>query len=106
MKPFAITLAVGSSLANKTGAWRTERPVYVDRMPPCNDACPAGENVQRWLYQHSWIVTGARFGWWHGDQALVKLIAVDRRIEHLWGIGRKSEVVARAALKHVRRKQR
>lgn len=49
-KPFAITLDVGSSLANKTGAWRTERPVYVDRLPPCNDACPAGENVQRWLY--------------------------------------------------------
>ncbi|MDQ7910187.1 NAD(P)-binding protein [Phytohabitans sp. ZYX-F-186] len=48
--PFAITLRVGSSLANKTGAWRTERPVYVDRLPPCNDACPAGENVQRWLY--------------------------------------------------------
>ena len=40
--PFAITLDVGSSLANKTGAWRTERPVYVDRLPPCNDACPAG----------------------------------------------------------------
>jgi 2-oxoacid:acceptor oxidoreductase delta subunit (pyruvate/2-ketoisovalerate family) len=50
-KPFAITLNVGSSLANKTGAWRTERPVYVDRMPPCNDACPAGENVQQWLYE-------------------------------------------------------
>ncbi len=48
--PFGITLQVGSSLANKTGAWRTERPVYLDRMPPCNDACPAGENVQRWLY--------------------------------------------------------
>ncbi len=49
-KPFAITLEVGSSLANKTGSWRTERPVYVDRLPPCNDACPAGENIQRWLY--------------------------------------------------------
>jgi NADPH-dependent glutamate synthase beta subunit-like oxidoreductase len=48
--PFAITLAVGSSLANKTGAWRTERPVYVDLLPPCNDACPAGENIQRWLF--------------------------------------------------------
>ncbi|TCC30814.1 NAD(P)-binding protein [Kribbella speibonae] len=47
--PFAITLDVGSSLANKTGSWRTERPVYLDRMPPCNDACPAGENVQEWL---------------------------------------------------------
>ena len=50
-KPFAITLNVGSSLANKTGSWRTERPVYVDRLPPCNNACPAGENIQGWLYQ-------------------------------------------------------
>jgi len=50
-KPFAITLEVDSSLANKTGAWRSERPLYVDRLPPCNDACPAGENIQRWLYE-------------------------------------------------------
>ena len=49
-KPFAITLDVGSSLANKTGAWRTNRPVYLDRLPPCNHACPAGENIQGWLY--------------------------------------------------------
>ena len=49
-KPFAITLDVGSSLANKTGSWRDERPVYVHRLPPCNDACPAGEDIQRWLY--------------------------------------------------------
>ena len=48
--PFAITLDVGSSLANLTGTWRTERPVYVDRLPPCNNACPAGENIQAWLY--------------------------------------------------------
>jgi NADPH-dependent glutamate synthase beta subunit-like oxidoreductase len=48
--PFAITLDPGSSLANRTGAWRTFRPVYVDRLPPCNDACPAGENVQGWLF--------------------------------------------------------
>jgi NADPH-dependent glutamate synthase beta subunit-like oxidoreductase len=49
-KPFAITLDPGSSLANKTGSWRTERPAYVDLMPPCNHACPAGENIQQWLY--------------------------------------------------------
>lgn len=49
-KPFAITLDVNSSLANKTGSWRTQRPVYVDRLPPCNEACPAGENIQAWLY--------------------------------------------------------
>jgi NADPH-dependent glutamate synthase beta subunit-like oxidoreductase len=58
-KPFAITLDVGSSLANKTGSWRTERPVYVDRLPPCSDACPAGENIQQWLYHAE---TGAETG--------------------------------------------
>jgi len=49
-KPFAITLDVGSSQANKTGSWRTERPVYVHRQAPCGHACPAGEDVQAWLY--------------------------------------------------------
>src|SRR5688572_17101140 len=62
-KPFAITLDPGSSLANHTGTWRTERPVYVDRLPPCNQACPAGENIQGWLghaesgdYEAAWRV--------------------------------------------------
>jgi len=49
-KPFAITLDVGSSLANHTGSWRTERPVYLSRIPPCNNQCPAGENIQAWLF--------------------------------------------------------
>ncbi len=62
-KPFAITLDVGSSLANHTGTWRTSRPVYLDRLPPCNHACPAGENIQGWLfhaesgdYEQAWRV--------------------------------------------------
>ncbi len=49
-KPFAITLDVGSSLANHTGSWRTSRPVYLSRKPPCNHQCPAGENIQAWLF--------------------------------------------------------
>lgn len=49
-KPFAITLDVGSSLANHTGSWRNSRPVYLSRMPPCNHECPAGENIQAWLF--------------------------------------------------------
>ncbi len=49
-KPFAITLDPGSSRANHTGSWRTSRPVYVDNLPPCNRACPAGENIQGWLF--------------------------------------------------------
>jgi NADPH-dependent glutamate synthase beta subunit-like oxidoreductase len=62
-KPFAITLDPGSSLANRTGSWRTVRPEYIDRLPPCNHACPAGENVQGWLfhaeagnYEQAWRV--------------------------------------------------
>ena len=49
-KPFAITLNPGSSLANHTGSWRTSRPVYLDRLPPCNSQCPAGEDIQGWLF--------------------------------------------------------
>ncbi|MGQ9365381.1 NAD(P)-binding protein [Azospirillum sp. ST 5-10] len=48
--PFAITLDVGSSLANRTGSWRTRRPVYADHLPPCNGRCPAGEDIQGWLF--------------------------------------------------------
>ena len=33
----------------RVGAVRTRRPVYVDLLPPCNNACPAGENIQEWL---------------------------------------------------------
>jgi formate dehydrogenase beta subunit len=32
-----------------SGPTRSERPLYVDLMPPCNNACPAGENIQAWL---------------------------------------------------------
>lgn len=59
--PFAITLQVGSSLANSTGSWRTERPVYVHNQAPCGGACPAREDPQAWLqraeeghYEEAW----------------------------------------------------
>ena len=48
--PYAITLDPGTSLANHTGSWRNMKPVYLDRLPPCNNTCPAGENIQGWLY--------------------------------------------------------
>jgi NADPH-dependent glutamate synthase beta subunit-like oxidoreductase len=32
-----------------TGPVRQRSPVYVDLLPPCNAACPAGENIQAWL---------------------------------------------------------
>jgi len=58
-------------------------------------------NVDHWLYQHNWIVTGAQFGWAHGADALRTLIAVDARVQKLWGIGDQSELVARKALAEV-----
>ncbi len=59
---------------------------------------PTAANERHWLYQHAWIVTGASFGWWHGAAALRVLISVDRRIESQWGVGHRSELVARNAL--------
>ena len=44
-----------------TGASREQRPLFVDRCPPCNAACPAGEDIQGWLalaqagrYREAW----------------------------------------------------
>jgi hypothetical protein len=58
-------------------------------------------NIAYWSYQHAWIVTGAKFGWWHGVEALTTLIAVDRRAQQLWGIGNKSALEAQSALSEV-----
>lgn len=40
---------------------RARKPVYVDLLPPCNNACPAGEDIQGWLslaqagkYEEAW----------------------------------------------------
>jgi NADPH-dependent glutamate synthase beta subunit-like oxidoreductase len=44
-----------------TGPVRLQRPLYLDLLPPCNNACPAGENIQAWLalaqagqYERAW----------------------------------------------------
>jgi hypothetical protein len=58
-------------------------------------------NVRHWMYQHEWIVTGAKFGWWHGAEALKVLIQTDRRAQAYWGVGSRSESAARAALASV-----
>jgi len=46
---FGNTLEAGTSLVNRTGSWRTQRPEFVHRLPPCNAVCPAGEDIQGWL---------------------------------------------------------
>ncbi len=35
--------------AGRVGPVRSRMPIYVDLLPPCNERCPAGENIQAWL---------------------------------------------------------
>ncbi|MEZ5098396.1 MAG: PASTA domain-containing protein [Thermoleophilia bacterium] len=65
---------------------------------------PTAKLVRWWLYQHAWVVTGARFGWSHGADALRILIRADEAAQERWGIGAKSERTARAALRFVVRR--
>jgi hypothetical protein len=71
-----------------------------------NHPRPTDANVAHWLYQHAWIVTGAKFGWWRGAEALRILIAVDRRVISDWGIGTRSLTTARTTLAEVEAKSR
>jgi hypothetical protein len=67
---------------------------------------PTPKLVKYWLYQHAWIVTGARFGWSGGGDALRILIAVDNDMQARWEIGARSEAVARATLAYVESKSK
>jgi len=67
---------------------------------------PTTANIRYWLYQNSWVVTGARFGWWHGAEALRVLIAANARAQQVWGIGLKSKARAEAALAFVQKRSR
>jgi NADPH-dependent glutamate synthase beta subunit-like oxidoreductase len=40
-----IAVSAGDMEWNKTGAWRTQRPFYEDKTPPCSAACPAGNDI-------------------------------------------------------------
>lgn len=44
-----MTPVVNLTRGKGTGPVRVRRPLYMDLMPPCNNACPAGENIQAWL---------------------------------------------------------
>jgi NADPH-dependent glutamate synthase beta subunit-like oxidoreductase len=44
-----LTVQPDLSREEETGPFRVRRPLYVDLLPPCNNACPAGENIQAWL---------------------------------------------------------
>jgi 2-oxoacid:acceptor oxidoreductase delta subunit (pyruvate/2-ketoisovalerate family) len=45
--PMAVSLT--TSLVNRTGSWRIFRPIYDNKLPPCNTECPASEKIQAYL---------------------------------------------------------
>ena len=65
------------------------------------EQAPSQELVKWWLYQHAWVVTGARFGWKDGDRAIRILVKADEDLYKRWGFGLKSAAVARDALHFV-----
>ena len=62
MQPSDFTSVVDLLAAPGAGPVRVQRPIYVDLLPPCNRACPAGEDIQAWLeraragrYHEAWL---------------------------------------------------
>jgi 2-oxoacid:acceptor oxidoreductase delta subunit (pyruvate/2-ketoisovalerate family) len=39
-------ISIGDMSWNKTGTWRYLRPKFLNRTPPCNAGCPAGEDIE------------------------------------------------------------
>ena len=63
MKKHSRDMTLPPDLSSKTGTGpiRHIRPIYQNSLPPCNQACPAGENIQEWLalaqaerYEEAW----------------------------------------------------
>ncbi len=60
-KPSDMTPKLDLTRQKGAGPVRSRRPAYVDLLPPCNSACPAGEDIQAWLalaqagkYRQAW----------------------------------------------------
>ena len=59
--PTDMTRVVDLTADHGAGPVRARRPEFVDLLPPCNHACPAGEDIQAWLahaqagrYRQAW----------------------------------------------------
>ncbi|MBS0500075.1 MAG: NAD(P)-binding protein [Proteobacteria bacterium] len=61
MKPAEMTQVLALTTRKGVGSLRWQKPQWVDFLPPCNHACPAGEDIQAWLalaqagrYEDAW----------------------------------------------------
>lgn len=44
-----LAFSTGTTEVNLTGGWKSVRPLYQDKRAPCQQGCPAGEDVARYL---------------------------------------------------------
>ena len=44
-----LTPVLRATIQKGAGPQRWQHPTWIDHLPPCNRACPAGENIQAWL---------------------------------------------------------
>jgi len=56
-----MSASVAITDRHETGPARKAHPLYVNLLSPCNNACPAGEDIQAWLglaqagkYREAW----------------------------------------------------
>lgn len=47
--PKDLTPVLQETVSKGAGPVRWQHPAWIDHLPPCNHACPAGENIQAWL---------------------------------------------------------
>src|SRR5512136_1806513 len=57
-----ISISFGNMDWNKTGAWRSQRPFYEDKTPPCSAACPVGNDIVAFIRK---ITEGDLEGAWN-----------------------------------------
>ena len=94
--------------APRESADQPSLPERADRLSAWLEAHrqPTRVNVGHWRYEHDWIVTGSTFGWWRGEEALEKLVRIDRRVQALWDMGKQRRPAAKRALADVRAQTR
>jgi 2-oxoacid:acceptor oxidoreductase delta subunit (pyruvate/2-ketoisovalerate family) len=44
-----MNTSVSTMLHNLTGNWRFIKPIYEDKIPACQNACPAGNDIESWI---------------------------------------------------------
>ncbi len=44
-----MNVSLGNMLHNHTGSWRFIKPIYEDKTPACQNACPCANDVEAWI---------------------------------------------------------